>query len=1535
MPSANVENYGYEPFSLRHSIGHFFNVQDYELAAGDMFRRSIVRIENGLFRVTGTSYGRVDFDKGVFNFYNPEGTAYPKAYVFFGGSSSRNSGSSEVFFHKDAQVSLPSLYVSGNTPVQYLTADGGTHAVMGAFRYPGETFYAAVNSDFALTVTNGARLSVAGTTTIGRYVAPDAYRGGTDGRPTRRSMRTLVSGAGSKLTFGGDYAQTVAGQAAFDVVDGGEIAFVGSKTDFAADSNVTGTLSVVNAILTTANAFTLGCAGQTNACAHVVLTDATVNTTGGNGTFAVAGGCVEAKDADWDAYQLSIGAGTNEAEVVMDGGTLDLASVARVGNTGCGTLRLKGGSLTAKSQMDVGSATGGDGSLIVEGGEHAVSYLYAANKTGSSGRIEVKDGKLTTPNMLYAAANGTAHGVVSVSGGELVLDKGLTLGNSTGSATFYQTNGTVSVKGANVQIQTTLGMSFDLLDGTFTAPAIDVNPLGDVARLTVSGGLLDLNADAGLILGHSGAGVTEMTVSGGEIRAYQVRLGYYGSAASGTNVLRMTGGKIVLSAQNEYIGLNVADGSTRKGALILDGGEIRTWHVGGGSGAAVVGGTGRADFSANGGKIVAQHASSKFFGQMDSARLGAKGLTLESDYAVTIQQDFSDLPGEEGVLKLTGTGTKTLCGTQSVASHLVIDGGKTVIAPISDVQSAGGYKSISVSAGGILSLAGGQTSIATGDLTLGDGVSAGALELDPSDVVTVTGSLVVNDGAIRLTGDFAEGDHTLISVVGDSSAALAETWSRLRVVSGQTAARIYTFNVTYDASTDRTKVNLKVSPASDVSEARWTGSQSDKWSTAGNWSPSSVPTALSSIVFGQEAARQSVTLETFSAAAALTFDSATGYDISGEGIRLSESSASGVYAARGEHEVESALSMPGRGILDVASGAKVVVSGVFSGDTVVKAGRGGVRLNAGERGIADVVVSNGLFSVRDADLLDDSSVRLIGGTLELGTEEPDEMFAARQILVDDGKGTDTFVFKADSNVSIPAPYVNSGMTLKRGAGRLTFASAESRQIAANEGNSGDWAYDKSNPISFDEDGAPSTATYAAINIAEGDLHLAGTTDGVVYTARRYIGVGMPTTLVGAAVPELSVDHAYLNANQSGRHLMLGAGLTDDNTFASEVRLTVTNGAVVNANTLYLGRNNTRANMRYRVLCDASVLTNSYIVQANAGSGVGSLSEFTIRNGSKFYTPSINLAYRSKLTFDASEFAKNANGDPAKVEYKNGANGAAKAGGDLIFRNGSVFRCSSVDAYGWQDKPTTLTFDDSEWVPGVADYTFVFRYPTQVKLFSEGEGLVLAPPANATWTMATALSGTGDFVKRGAGTVVFDTFKRLNDNGEIVDNTESATVTTLDFAGVARVEEGTLRIKEGASRDGLCVNVSADAVLDLDGAALTLGVVSGSGTIANGTLSGVVPLDVGDDWTVSGAVPTFGLASLAIGRIKFDLGRTDVNPVMEPFGTIVVAHYTGGTPDLSRFRVVGTGLRNVKGVFTAVDGEIRMTLEHTGMLLIVR
>jgi hypothetical protein len=83
------------------------------------------------------------------------------------------------------------------------------------------------------------------------------------------------------------------------------------------------------------------------------------------------------------------------------------------------------------------------------------------------------------------------------------------------------------------------------------------------------------------------------------------------------------------------------------------------------------------------------------------------------------------------------------------------------------------------------------------------------------------------------------------------------------------------------------------------------------------------------------------------------------------------------------------------------------------------------------------------------------------------------------------------------------------------------------------------------------------------------------------------------------------------------------------------------------------------------------------------------------------------------------------------------------------------------------------------------------------------------------------------------------------------------------------------------------------------------------------------------------VPIFRDCAFA-GRIIVDLGRAEGNSLTPPYRSLVVARYTGAAPNVSAWRLVGTGIPKTGAVFTAENGEVRATAcQAGGSIMIVR
>jgi hypothetical protein len=344
--------------------------------------------------------------------------------------------------------------------------------------------------------------------------------------------------------------------------------------------------------------------------------------------------------------------------------------------------------------------------------------------------------------------------------------------------------------------------------------------------------------------------------------------------------------------------------------------------------------------------------------------------------------------------------------------------------------------------------------------------------------------------------------------------------------------------------------------------------------------------------------------------------------------------------------------------------------------------------------------------------------------------------------------------------------------------------------------------------------------------------------------------------------------------------------------ATAATLVLTNGSRLVADTVMVNYTGgaSASGVSVAVEADASEFVATYLLNAGYGASTCNV-RYTFKNASRLLVNSCTLnAAPIVFDFDASVFAKNAAADPVALK-------CCEMPQTFFFRNGSDFRCSSLEAATAGkilSSCYSLTFGDSTWTPGTGDFTFEFPTVTNVQIVAEGRGLVLAPPADRTWDFRLPVSGTGGMVAAGAGTVRFDGPK-------------------WGASGAFAIEEG--------------------ATLDLAASCATGLVVSGAGKLANAHLvRGGLASALADDGSVTAALPVFDGVTFD-GSFSVDAGRSGGTPLASPYRTVAVARYAGDAPDVSRWRLRGAG--GVGARFVAQDGTVWMTPEKRGLLLIMR
>lgn len=1033
-------------------------------------------------------------------------------------------------------------------------------------------------------------------------------------------------------------------------------------------------------------------------------------------------------------------------------------------------------------------------------------------------------------------------------------------------------------------------------------------------------------------VGHKGSG--SLVVKDGLFEAYDIFAHYENSGTTcPTCIVHQTGGTIKITAgsfttnENPWyaarFGQHTSAGVTK---LVLDGGEFQAARMFATHSAIDSPSTGcHTYFEADGGTIVGLTPSDGTdnvitLRNFEKASLGSKGLTIRTFGETRTEQDFCDKEGSEGSGRLTlaGEGVKKLSGTNSTESVLVCAGGKTLFVPNATTGAdASHYSNVIVTNGATLSIAGAQMAATFRSLTLARGAH---IEMEKSDRYVIDGAALIEENlSLEITDGAVVGTYPLIVCNGEVSAESVLNWRRAVVTISGSANLGVTPVASYDAPTGKTTLSLEITEGGPL-----TGNM--------NWNGTWNATGADCVTFAG-GGTSSVAVDSDVMVGALAFDSSVDYSLSGDGTLVF--SNRGGYArvdvAHGEQTISSKIEAPPDLTLAVASGAKLTIDGEIVVGGIVKDGRGTVSVeNAANEPSAGVTVREGLLTASTPGALGKGPIALKGGTLEINGEG---VVDASSVMLATEYAATAAVVKVDADVSMPAPSATQGAFIKRGPGRLTLVGDRSVPICGP--NSGTLATENDKRVmsttTFDAEGnyaVDGQYAFGGFNVADGELVLRGAAPDVTFSVPAYVCVGIGTSQ-GAASPGLVVDHATLAC--SGSRFLFGT--TYNSSFADSPYLIVTNKATLTG-TFSCGQDAYTANLAARVLFDDSVHYSPYRFYPMRGN---KHAEYVYRNGSALYvnkggTDAPTKAYdgvvfndgTATLTFSNSVLArKTAIASDVFLPVTIAGESSGKAH-DVRMRDGSTLYSNWVtNKYSASAAMLTVGFDNSEWKPirsdETGDFTFDFPPYESVRFEMEGRGVILSPSEGRTFSVVSPFVGEGGLRKQGSGTLAFASKDGMK---------------SWDFAGTMSLEGGIVTLDEGAARAGAKVDIAPDATLVLNGTTLEGPVVSGGGTVSNGTLdSSRIMVDVTDAGEVSSSVKFSNVAFA--GRTVIDFGRTVETPVPNHTMTVALFSYAGNAPDVSGWQARGLGRENVIGSFDAANGVVTCTISRTGFVLIVR
>lgn len=337
-----------------------------------------------------------------------------------------------------------------------------------------------------------------------------------------------------------------------------------------------------------------------------------------------------------------------------------------------------------------------------------------------------------------------------------------------------------------------------LTAGTFTLPTSEGGNVGPYTHdLTVrNGGTLTLSSMG--VNGHSTRGpkhtLNLKVETDGLVNMPNGNLDHtYGGFS-----LAQSGGELKAAE------INVAGGAGSVASVDLTGGTLQVYRI-------AANATGTSSFHADGGTIKARQDRSDFLKGFNAATLGADGLTLDTDHAITVAQSFTDAEGAAGRLVKTGTGTLTLTGTASAFDTLELRGGGLVLG-----DGAGTRAKLLVANGCMPTISGSALDGMLTGLSLGDATTKGRLAVTSGATLRLDGPLALPNAQVVLSGGFETGTTYDLIVAKGADTATAAAWRELVVREGTAPGQSYVFDAAYDADAGTTTFRMTVSEAAIV-----------------------------------------------------------------------------------------------------------------------------------------------------------------------------------------------------------------------------------------------------------------------------------------------------------------------------------------------------------------------------------------------------------------------------------------------------------------------------------------------------------------------------------------------------------------------------------------------------------------------------------------------------------------------------------------------------------------------------------------------
>lgn len=1045
--------------------------------------------------------------------------------------------------------------------------------------------------------------------------------------------------------------------------------------------------------------------------------------------------------------------------------------------------------------------------MLFEGGDHAIYGGLQLGEGATNARwtntVEVSGGTLAFPGSALYISHGktNSYGVFSVSGSGVV-----TLAN----------NIVMSSNQGRTLSALRLSDSAVLRAGTYLDVAYT---LASTATVSLAGSaLLSLGSNLAVARGNESFATLDLRdQSACTAGGYLLVGGYSGSDGTVT----------VQDGATLHV-VNYAEAGTGGGTgrLRLTGGRLIAKNVRGGAG-------GSSEFYADGGTLCASNTSGSvsLLVNFGLAELGATGLTLDSaGNDAAIGQAFADASGADGRFLKIGAGTLSVSNSTH-ALTVVAQGGLRVL----DAAAVFG-RSLVVTNQAALSLSGAAAELTVGNLTLGEPGAPASLHMDAGDRITVTnsGGLTLASCGLFFGSPSTDGTYDLFRCAGSVDGSVLNNLAVFNPALGKD----YTFTIVPD-DTDSI-IRLTVADFA-ITEAVWNGSQGSDWNTAANWTPAELPTNGTRTFFNADGEQKTVNLSAPAVCTYLNFNSVEPYLLQGAQLSVA---VGGVSNTLGTHTLAMPLALAGGITVGTASAATTTVSGAVSGNlatTVTKTGSGTLTLSGDNAAFAGTwQTSGGRLEAASPTALGGANTATDAVTLGAGTftYSGTPTTLNKGITLNSGNISNAVIIDARSDLGLIGPFtMQPSLLCKRGAGALTLTVGNGTTLLSVGSGSGGVNITPTGTINLPENGdAPASPTgLGGFNILEGTFRVKGNGSGVSTVDQRHFGIIGGQFAAALADPVLELDAVRMNQGGSGQHLLLGNQMSASSP-AREPTLRLLNGAILALDHLRMGVAPATTFAPTLVMSNAT-LSASWQISIGADNNTAPV--VRLRQGSSANASGGNQwgggVYVSRnvdvLVAEGSVLGQS--GAVGSFRFSDGY-----SSGIMRFESGGTMRFTQFQ--GRNPQTTTglnLVFDGGVMEPTLSGFSYSTAADKQSVLVAEG-GLTVKVSGGVRHAFHFPITGTGALTKTGAGELVFGhgvAYTTASETNAVGLPTFATALATGNYTGGTVVQEGTLSVSNGTIRADAAVAVAAGARLNLCGSAVTLGEVSGSGTVSNGVL----------------------------------------------------------------------------------------------------